>query len=53
MDMALALISHLSSAEKAQQVATYAEYRWNCDPNDDPFCDASALGDAMEPSQPA
>ncbi len=53
MDMALALISHLSGAEKAQQVATYAEYRWNSDPNDDPFCDASALGDAMEPSQPA
>lgn len=39
MDMAVALIAHLSGAEKAQQVATRAEYRWNSDPNDDPFSD--------------
>jgi transcriptional regulator GlxA family with amidase domain len=52
MDMALALISNLSGAERAQQVATYTEYRWNSDPNDDPFCDASGLGDTMEPGQP-
>jgi len=37
MDMALALIAALNGDEKAQQVATYAEYRWNSDPDDDPF----------------
>ena len=42
MDMALALIAHLNGAETAQRVATYAEYRWNVDPDDDPF---SALYD--------
>ena len=44
MDMAVALIAHLSGAEKAQQVATRAEYRWNSDPNDDPFSDLYDLG---------
>jgi putative intracellular protease/amidase len=38
MDMALALIAKLDGRDKAQQVAAYAEYRWNEDPNDDPFC---------------
>jgi putative intracellular protease/amidase len=42
MDMALALIAQLNGAETAQRVATYAEYRWNSDPDDDPF---SALYD--------
>ena len=42
MDMALALIAHVNGAETAQRVATYAEYRWNVDPDDDPF---SALYD--------
>ena len=42
MDMALALIAHLNGAETANRVATYSEYRWNSDPDDDPF---SALYD--------
>jgi putative intracellular protease/amidase len=42
MDMALALIAHVNGTETAQRVATYAEYRWNVDPDDDPF---SALYD--------
>jgi putative intracellular protease/amidase len=37
MDMALALIAKLDGLDKARQVAAYAEYRWNDDPNDDPF----------------
>lgn len=44
MDMALALIAHLSGPEKAKKAATYAEYRWNSDPNDDPFSDLYDLG---------
>jgi putative intracellular protease/amidase len=37
MDMALALIADLNGADKARAVARYAEYRWNEDPDDDPF----------------
>ena len=45
MDMALALISQLSGADKARQVAVYAEYRWNSDADDDPF---AALYDGFD-----
>ncbi len=44
IDMALALIADLHGMDKAQHVATYAEYRWNTDPSDDPF---SALHDPL------
>jgi putative intracellular protease/amidase len=44
MDMALALIAKLEGLEKAQRVAAYAEYRWNEDPNDDPFSAHYDLG---------
>ncbi len=37
MDMALALIADLNGSETAHAVAGYAEYRWNSDPDDDPF----------------
>jgi putative intracellular protease/amidase len=37
MDMALALIAEVSGPDKAQAAAHYAEYRWNSDPDDDPF----------------
>ncbi len=37
IDMALALIAELAGPDKAQHVATYAEYRWNSNPDDDPF----------------
>jgi transcriptional regulator GlxA family with amidase domain len=44
VDMALALIAHVNGAETAQRVATYAEYRWNVDPDDDPFSALYDLG---------
>jgi putative intracellular protease/amidase len=44
IDMALALIATLSGPDKAQHVAAYAEYRWNDDPNDDPFAALYNLG---------
>lgn len=37
MDMALALIADVSGLDKAQKAADHAEYRWNSDPEDDPF----------------
>ena len=37
MDMALALIASLEGAQVARRAADYAEYRWNDDPDDDPF----------------
>jgi len=37
MDMALALIAAVCGPDKAGSVADYAEYRWNNDPDDDPF----------------
>jgi len=43
MDMALALIANLSGDDKAQQVATFTEYRWHSD--DDPFFHHYDVGD--------
>ena len=43
MDMALALIAHVNGAETAKRVATYAEYRWNVDPDDAPFSELYGL----------
>ena len=37
MDMALHVIERLLGESKATRAATLAEYRWNKDPNDDPF----------------
>jgi putative intracellular protease/amidase len=37
IDMSLALITHLSGQETAEQVATLAEYEWHRDPAWDPF----------------
>ena len=37
MDMTLALIAHIFEPELAQQVALWAEYQWNNDPQNDPF----------------
>jgi putative intracellular protease/amidase len=37
MDMSLALLERLVGRSEAQQAAFRAEYRWNEDPNDDPF----------------
>lgn len=37
MDMALALIADLTGPDKARTVAKHTEYRWNADPDDDPF----------------
>jgi putative intracellular protease/amidase len=37
MDMSLALLERLVGRSEAQRAALRAEYRWNEDPNDDPF----------------
>jgi len=37
IDMAIALIEDIEGREKAENVATVAEYLWNDDPSDDPF----------------
>ena len=37
MDMTLDFIADRFSKEKAEEIAVYAEYRWNRDLNDDPF----------------
>ncbi len=46
IDMALALIASLNGEETAERVATGAEYRWNRDPDDDPFAALYDLGPA-------
>jgi len=48
MDMALALIANLNGDDKAQQVATFTEYRWHSDANDDPFFHHYDLGDVAQ-----
>lgn len=45
MDMSLALIAKLFGQEAALRVANGAEYRWNNDPNDDPFAKINGLVD--------
>lgn len=37
IDMSLAIIEKLFGEEQALTIASYAEYVWNRDPNDDPF----------------
>ena len=37
MDMALGAIAHMLDEETAEQVATFAEYTWHRDRDDDPF----------------
>ncbi len=37
MDMALAIVSRLFGEDQAQLAASYTEYRWHKDPDDDPF----------------
>ncbi len=37
MDMALGAIAHMHGTEKAEEVATFAEYSWHRDKDDDPF----------------
>jgi putative intracellular protease/amidase len=46
MDMALALIAASAGADTAHAVAGYAEYRWNSDPDDDPFAALYGLAPA-------
>lgn len=46
MDMALGLISALEGAEKADQVAVHAEYRWSRNPHDDSFAALYARANA-------
>jgi putative intracellular protease/amidase len=36
-DMSLAIIAHLHDLATAEQIARWAEYTWNRDPNNDPF----------------
>ena len=43
IDMSLAVISRLFGAEKAEQVAVGAEYKWHRDPSWDPFAKIHGL----------
>ena len=42
MDMSLALIARICGESQARQVATWAEYQWRADSDDDPFAVAQA-----------
>lgn len=42
-DMGLAIVARLFGAEKAEQVAVFAEYEWHRDPSWDPFAKVHGL----------
>ncbi|MEM9106607.1 MAG: DJ-1/PfpI family protein [Pseudomonadota bacterium] len=43
MDMALGAIAHMHGMERAEEIATFAEYSWHRDKDDDPFARVHGL----------